>query len=279
MKKVALASACGATIGYGLSTKFTSGWWVLLASLIGGVFGWIAFDPRGFVRAVLESVSATLVEMSGGIHSILDKPWKQALSGAFHYSIELIMLGQALGTVMVFIYGIMTARLDPPFSPPFAIIVAYGVPIGFGLFLAMLVFVEFLLQKTDNRLIQDGGNLLGHISPVKFLALTNPITMPFTVMWLLVKAMMFLIRRIPIILKFGWIVTVKTCMLAHSDGRLASFAGASLGTVVGTITGFLPVTMIAGAAIGMCAYYIGAFFPESYIVTLTEQLSEETSAR
>lgn len=278
MKKVAFASACGAAIGYGLSAKFTSGWWVLLASLIGGIIGWIAFDPRGFAKVVSEAVFAALVEMGVSIRSTLAEPWRQILPKAVRHSVDAILVTQAIGAVLA--YGVMLLWLGSLASLKLALMIAYGSPIVTGLLAAIALFMSSVWCKENRQQIlhQKSSNLLGRVHPIRFFALTNPIVLPFTTMWLLVKALTFLVRCVPIVVKFSWIVTVKTCVLAHNNGRLASFAGASLGTVVGSIYGHLIGAMIAGAIVGMCVHYIGGFFPRSYIDSLREQLHEKASA-
>ena len=108
--------------------------------------------------------------------------------------------------------------------------------------------------------------------PLFALMIANPITLPFTAIWLTANALAWLIAKIPLIMRFFWFVTVKTCVLANNNGRLASFAGASLGALIGTIFGCIVVAMIAGAIICGGSSYLGAFFPRSYVALLKSQI-------
>lgn len=278
--KIALASACGAAIGYCLGTTFLSGAWLILAALFGGVCGWIAFDPRGFVKAVSQAIREIASETNLKLQELWAEPWGRILPRAIRYAVDPLLMLQVVGTIMVYITA--------PFIKPKGILVVcvmdYGITIGMGLFLFIVLFIKEIgdqeaRTKTLNREMKLVCVFTGGMSAFKFLTLTNPIVLPFTTAWLLTKALyhcargiVWLVHRIPLVIRFGWLVTVRTCVLAHNNGRLASFAGASLGAIIGVIAGHLAIAMLSGAAIGMLANYVGAFFPRAYIAVLVENL-------
>lgn len=278
--KIALASACGAAIGYCLGTTFLSGAWLILAVLSGGTCGWIAFDPRGFLKAISQAMREVANETSLKLHELWAEPWGKILPRAFRYAIDPLLVLQVIGTIMVYI----VAPFTNPGSTLIVCAVSYGITIGIGSLLSAVIFFQEIVDreariKTLNRELKQVCVFSGGMSVFKFLALTNPIILPFTTAWLLGKALYscirgiaWLVRRIPLVIRFGWLVIVRTCVLAHSNGRLASFAGASLGAIVGVIVGHLAIAMLSGATIGTLANYVGAFFPKAYIAFLVENL-------
>lgn len=279
--KIALASACSAAIGYCLGTTLLSGAWLILAALFGGACGWIAFDPRGFGKAFSQALRETSHEASLKLQELWAEPWRKILPRAIRFAIDPLLMLQVMGTVMAFIMV--------PFAKPGSLLtvcaVCYGITIGIG----SLLFVAFFFQEIGDKearvktLNQERVYVFtGGMSALKFLALTNPIVLPFTTAWLLIKALyhcargiIWLIRRIPLVARFGWLITAKTCVLAHNNARLASFAGASIGAVIGVIAGHVIIAMVAGATIGVLAHYVGAFFPKAYINVLVRNLETE----
>ncbi len=280
--KIALASACGAAIGYCFGTTLLSGAWLILAALLGGACGWIIFDPRGFGKAFSQALLEVSSEASLKLQELWAEPWRKILPRAIRFTVDPLLMLQVMGTIMAFIVI--------PFTKPGNLLTAcaacYVITLGLGSFLSIAFFIQEIGDKAARVKVLDPERtcylFTGKMSAFKFLALTNPIVLPFTALWLLIKAMyhcakglIWIVRRIPLITRFCWLVTAKTCVLAHNNGRLASFAGASIGAVIGVIAGHLIIAMAVGAAIGTLAHYVGAIFPNAYINILVQNLETE----
>jgi hypothetical protein len=289
--KIALASVCGAVIGYGLGTTVLSGAWLILAGLLGGVCGWIAFDFRALVNAFSQALQNTVREGRLELKTWWAVPWREILPQAVSASIEPFFVFQAIGSAIAFFPALLVTIL-PNSAGPYSFWTVYTWCYGFFIVLGLLIsMLAFILEiDTDNVTGLQIPNRKKVFVPreemvfgFKFFALTNPIVMPFTMAWILIKelypyarkAIVWMFRRIPLVPRLCWLVTARTFGFAHNNGRLASFVGASVGSIIGVIAGHPLVAMAIGATIGMLAHYVGAFFSKSYIDILLQNIEVE----
>ena len=128
------------------------------------------------------------------------------------------------------------------------------------------------------------GPALFKTNPFLVLILTTPVILPFTCLYFLAKGLIWAVKKVPwsinlvpILLQLSLLIAVKTCRLAHNNGRLASFVGVSFGALIGLMAGHLLVAAITGAMIGAGAHFLGSHFTERDIFTLKEQYQKMKS--
>lgn len=295
-QRIAIASACGATIGYGLGTTFMSGAWLILATLIGGVCGWIAFSPITLISTFFSVLKEKISNKYSQIRELWDEPWGKILPRTLRHTLEWLLFCQSIGAFL------FDAIVIPAYVFKRHLSVAEDM-YYLGLLLYIAVFIIgicstihamslFLLNKTSReKLIDDESYSVLRKSPTLFLVnesrfflLTNPISLPFTLSWYMfmvimrvVKNIVELVPHIPIAVSFLWLLMVKTFVLAHNNGRLASFVGASMGTVIGLMTNYVIIGMMSGIAVGLLTSFIGSCFPDRYVRMLASNLFQKFS--
>lgn len=295
-QRIAIASACGATIGYGLGTTFMSGVWLIVATLIGGVCGWIAFSPITLISTFFSVLKEKISNKRSHIRELWDEPWKSILPRALKRSLAPFVCCQAIGAI--FWYCLIIIVFIRSILPESPINIVRNASIG-GLFLYLLITVFGILfsffdlytvvkNKDSRRALALNYRLLKDWAApdlkdqVKILLITNPISLPFTATWKLVvtaisvlKFIWKLLHQIPTAIQIIWFVIAKTCLLAHNNGRLSSLIGASMGTTIGVVAGHVVIGMMSGTIIGLVVNFIGSCFSEVYVKMLSKKLSSK----
>ncbi len=294
-QRIAIASACGATIGYGLGTTFMSGVWLILATLIGGACGWIVFSPITLISTFFSVLKETFNNTHSHIRELWEEPWKDILPRALKRSLAPFICCQAIGSIALHcLIIIMFTRSKLPESRVnivggaflmyslllYLAVIAIGILFSFNDLYSVIKCKENRRALALNYRIVNGWGPFDFKNQIRILLITNPISLPFTAIWKVVMAIIIvskftwkLLHQIPIIIQLIWFVIAKTCLLAHNNGRLASLVGASVGTVIGIRTGYVVASMMSGMTIGLMTNFIGSCFSEVYVKMLSEKLS------
>ena len=280
-KKAALAGCCGAVFGFATATQFLHGFWTLFGVIAGGIVGWLCYDLKGFITIFRHCLATGVNEafdfMKVEYESLLTEPWKRifklARGRCFDFFVHFQSLGAAVCTIALCHY-VVTAQ---SFSVIFGLVI-YGLTWVVGCIFVLHFLGTLALRENRDLLLVSKPYILCE-NPWKRLLWCNPVTLPFTVLFAIARVVRWLIANIPMIVtvfcRLVWYVLVNSCILAHSDGRLASACGGALGALVGLATHQLIIAVIAGAVIGWVASYVGGFFSKAYVRLLDMRLFKD----
>lgn len=276
-KKVVLASACGAAIGYAVASQLLHGW-LFVGIIVGAIAGWFLYDPAQFFVSVKGAVKVACENTSGALVSMWMEDWKPIRSLMWKQAVSLFVLCQFASTILMYILlvhayvGGWSARLCIPYITVAVslLVVLYGIIMG--------NLVIDLFDKVGRDHIRQGrekGVTLDN--PWKFFLMTNVLVLWLITIVYLAKGLNVLLGWFPTIARFSRLVVLMTFQLAHSNGRLASAVGGALGALVGLWTGHLIVAMLVGAIAGGIAHYLGQFCSEEYVGKLKANLTGNKS--
>ncbi len=276
-KKVVLASACGAAIGYAVASQLLHGW-LSVGIIVGAIAGWFLYDPAQFFASVKGAVKVACENTGGALVSMWMEDWKPIRSLMWKQAVSLFVLAQFAFTVLMYMLlvhayvGRWSARLYIPYitGAVSLSIILYAIVLG--------NLVLDLFDKAGRDHIRHGhekGVTIDH--PWKFFLKTNVLVLWLTAIVYIAKGLNVLLGWIPTIARFVRLVTVMTFQLAHSNGRLSSAVGGALGALVGLWTGHLIVAMLVGAIAGGIAHYLGQFCSEEYVGKLKANLTGNKS--
>ncbi len=266
MLKIALASASGALIGYGLSTMFLTGIWTLVASLVGGLIGWVLYDLRGFfssMRSAFISMDQSSSARSNKMHNV---PWKAVFSNALKEALRIFIPVLPLCTAGMYAGYALCWLVDHGNNNSHCLessLLLYLSVFALGLFSAVMCFLVMLL-KFETQPSHGPGLTL------KYVIVTSPFVLPFVALYFIVKGT---IRYTPPVIGFAWLFVVNTFVFAHNNSRLACLLGGGIGTSVGVLAGHMPIAMLSGAIIGVSVALIGSLVPRDYVQSLTRSLA------
>lgn len=263
MLKIALASASGAVIGYGLSTMFLAGIWTLVASLFGGLIGWVLYDLRGFFSSMRSAFISTACSSSTWSNRMSNVPWKAVFSNALKEALKIFVPVLPMCTVGMYAGYAFCGLIELGNNSLGSLLLLYSSIFALGLLAAVGEFLSELL-KFETR-PSHGPDLT-----LKYVIVTSPPVLPFVALYFIVKGT---IRYTPPIIGFAWLFVVNTFVFAHNNGRLACALGAGIGTLVGVLAGYMLIAMLSGAVIGVSVAFIGSLVPRDYVQGLTRSLA------
>ncbi len=231
LQQIFFASAFGSFIGTCIAFQmYHTFWWI--GMLVGGGVGYLTFDSGQVVRAV-KNLSFSQEE--------LGKFGRDAFVVFSMIGHMLIPFGVMVGTVFFLRSG--------GYSEDFITGVVFFVEFPFWIG-ALLISIKFL--TTENVvLLRDWKGPLMWYNPLTALFLGLPILLFF-----FARAVPLLIRYLPSILRAIESFVTQVFIAIHSRARLVCMMDASLGTVIGYMSGSAFVGALAGGLIGVAHYYL-----------------------
>jgi hypothetical protein len=289
-RKVVLASACGAAIGYAVASQLLHGW-LFVGIIIGAIAGWFLYDPARFFVSVKGVVCWAVDELGSSFPSVVGINWKGICKYSMRELILLLMVAQTLGTILLYVFTFIVFNMwmhddGSTFGDKgvdVVVIVAASISYGIPLVVASILFCTNVLGLflRNNRDCLDENSEASRMrckyikSEARLALRVNPVTFPFFAVNFLAKRTIWVIRMVPTVLRFFKLLTVMTFRLAHSNGRLASAVGGALGALVGLWAGYLIVALLVGAIAGGIAHYLGQFCSEEYVEKLKANLTSK----
>ena len=276
-EKYAVASACGAVIGYSIGLTFLSGVWLVFAVLIGGVCGWILFDSGEFVNSFSKEFHKARTTLGSKLTKLRMEPYRKIVLKGIEEGVDIVIAIQFVGSVVAWVSPLFSS--EDITSKFYIAIFIYCLSLVLGVIILSVYLIQtiktFVLGNGKMELLQNGDEgdpVLLKGSSLKFFALTNPIIIPFSFFGLVCEILVSCARRINLIINFFLlvvytipVVTLGAFVVAHNNSRLTSLLGATLGAILGIMYGHVLVALLAGALSGIVFHSIILLFPKPLI--------------
>lgn len=256
--RASVAAFCGAIIGGFLAKTYfdyTIVW--ALGALVGGLAGWVLYAPVVFAKSVADGVTFLLREIGNRTYVYRRFCVWQRLAGA---SIGATVLG-IIAFILVTI-GSAIAVSDDSVPITIGLILPPLAYAGVSIIISTLLLWEIWEEgkwstpkdESDDEKAKKTALLLKHRREA---FRWNPIIAPFSIIVYTVIGIGYVLYGI------GWVIVVLILLgyrFTVSDGRIAAFIGASVGTTVGYFVDHL----LLGGAMGAVVAFLLAVSANSW---------------
>lgn len=228
---VAAGAFIGSLIGLQMTPMF---WWA--GMLVGGLTGYLTYDPLAVVQALPRAARAASDAMDGFLEELPERLLLIVSSTFFLLAMGLLACGAGAGWSVLFIWGMdwLTVKGYVESSGP-GVLLYFAFPM-LSMLLGVLLFMMDSIKHPKSS---------GQDTARRVYLLMNPITVllyyvPKGTFWVISKTVRFLMLTVWHLFK-----------LIHSDLRLLCGVDASIGATIGIFAHNPIIGAIAGGLIGV----------------------------